>query len=87
MQASARQISFTDVNVLIYLKTNMKKTVKEMFDLKGRVAIVTAVRGIGKMAEGLAEAGASVMLCARRSECWMKRRLNLRWFRRCRDDL
>lgn len=72
MQASAHRISFTDVNVLIYLKTNMKKTVKEMFDLKGRTAIVTGgSRGIGKeMAEGLAEAGASLMLCARRSE-WL----------------
>ena len=50
----------------------MSKNVKELFDLSGRVAIVTGgSRGIGKeMAEGLAEAGANVMLCARRSE-WL----------------
>ena len=42
--------------------------IKELFDLSGRVAIVTGgSRGLGKeMAEGLAEAGASLMLCARR---------------------
>ena len=43
----------------------MSKNVKELFDLTGRVAIVTGgSRGIGKeMAEGLAEAGAKLMLC------------------------
>ena len=46
--------------------------IKELFDLSGRVAIVTGgSRGLGKeMAEGLAEAGASLMLCARRDE-WL----------------
>ena len=41
-----------------------------MFDLSGKVAIVTGGgRGIGlKMAEGLAEAGADVVLCSRRVE-------------------
>jgi NAD(P)-dependent dehydrogenase (short-subunit alcohol dehydrogenase family) len=45
---------------------------KQLFDLTGRVAIVTGgSRGLGKeMAEGLAEAGASLMLCARRAE-WL----------------
>ncbi|HUQ88302.1 MAG TPA: SDR family oxidoreductase [Vicinamibacterales bacterium] len=44
----------------------------ELFDLTGRVAIVTGgSRGLGEeMAEGLAEAGASLMICARR-EKWL----------------
>ena len=48
------------------------RTIKELFDLSGRVAIVTGgSRGLGKeLAEGLAEAGASLMLCARRDE-WL----------------
>ena len=47
-------------------------TLRELFDLTGRVAIVTGgSRGLGlEMAEGLAEAGASLMLCARRHE-WL----------------
>jgi NAD(P)-dependent dehydrogenase (short-subunit alcohol dehydrogenase family) len=46
----------------------MAKHIKELFDLTGKVAIVTGgSRGIGvEMAEGLAESGASLMLCARR---------------------
>jgi NAD(P)-dependent dehydrogenase (short-subunit alcohol dehydrogenase family) len=42
----------------------------ELFDLSGRVAIVTGGgSGIGRqMAEGLAEAGADLVLCARRPE-------------------
>lgn len=50
----------------------MSKTIKELFDLTGKTAIVTGgSRGIGKeMAKGLAEAGASLMLCARR-ENWL----------------
>ena len=50
----------------------MTKHIKELFDLTGKTAIVTGgSRGIGKeMAEGLAEAGANLMLCARREE-WL----------------
>ncbi|NWF54148.1 MAG: SDR family oxidoreductase [Syntrophaceae bacterium] len=48
--------------------------VKEMFDLKGKVAVVTGGgRGIGRqMAEGLAEAGANVVLCSRKVESCKK---------------
>jgi gluconate 5-dehydrogenase len=48
------------------------KLIKELFDLTGRVAIVTGgSRGLGReMAEGLAEAGAKLMLCARREQ-WL----------------
>jgi len=55
----------------------MAKDVKELFDLTGKTAIVTGgSRGIGKeMAEGLAEAGASLMLCARRQE-WLDETVN-----------
>ena len=46
--------------------------VTKLFDLAGRVAIVTGgSRGLGReMAEGLAEAGAALMLCARREQ-WL----------------
>jgi gluconate 5-dehydrogenase len=48
------------------------RPLNELFSLAGRVAIVTGgSRGLGEeMAEGLAEAGASLMLCARRAE-WL----------------
>src|SRR5437868_10523775 len=50
----------------------MTRNAMELFDLTGKTAIVTGgSRGIGKeMAEGLAEAGANLMLCARRAE-WL----------------
>ena len=48
------------------------RSLNELFDLTGRVAIVTGgSRGLGEeMAEGLAEAGASLMICARREQ-WL----------------
>ena len=54
----------------------MSKNVKVLFDLSGRTAIVTGgSRGIGKeMAEALAEAGANLVLCARRQE-WLDKTL------------
>jgi gluconate 5-dehydrogenase len=47
-------------------------TINQLFSLVDRVAIVTGgSRGLGQeMAEGLAEAGCSLMLCARREE-WL----------------
>src|SRR5438045_220067 len=50
----------------------MLSMIDKLFDLSGRVAIVTGgSRGLGaEFAEGLAEAGASLMLCARRDE-WL----------------
>ena len=53
--------------------------VRQMFDLKGKVAIVTGGgRGIGlKMAEGLAEVGANVVLCSRKIENCQKAAQNL----------
>ena len=50
----------------------MTAHINKLFDLSGRVAIVTGgSRGLGKeMAQGLAEAGASLTICARRDE-WL----------------
>ena len=47
-----------------------RRSVAELFDLKGRVAIVTGgASGIGQqMSEALAEAGANVVMCARNAE-------------------
>ena len=55
----------------------MSKHIRELFDLSGKTAIVTGgSRGIGKeMAEGLAEAGANLMLCARRAD-WLDETVN-----------
>ena len=46
--------------------------VRELFDLTGRTAVITGgSRGLGlEIAEGLAEAGASLVLCARREQ-WL----------------
>lgn len=59
------------------LFSNMSKHIRELFDLTGKSAIVTGgSRGIGKeMAEALGEAGASLMLCARRRE-WLDETVN-----------
>jgi NAD(P)-dependent dehydrogenase (short-subunit alcohol dehydrogenase family) len=53
-------------------KPDIVPGISELFQLNDRVAIVTGgSRGLGEeMAEGLAEAGASLMLCARRAE-WL----------------
>lgn len=50
----------------------MSRHIRDLFDLTGKTAIITGgSRGIGKeMAEGLAEAGANLVLCARREE-WL----------------
>jgi gluconate 5-dehydrogenase len=47
-------------------------SIQELFALTGRIAIVTGgSRGLGEeMAEGLAEAGAALMICARREQ-WL----------------
>jgi gluconate 5-dehydrogenase len=47
-------------------------TISQLFDLSGRIAIVTGgSRGLGQeIAEGLAEAGARLMICARREQ-WL----------------
>src|ERR671937_692587 len=54
-------------------KPDVVPTINELFSLAGRVAIVTGgSRGLGhEMAEGLAEAGCALMLCARRNE-WLQ---------------
>src|SRR4051794_26218482 len=53
-------------------KLDSVPSINELFRLDGRIAIVTGgSRGLGQeMAEGLAEAGASLMLCARREQ-WL----------------
>ena len=53
-------------------KPDIVPTINELFSLRDRVAIVTGgSRGLGQeMAEGLAEAGAALMLCARREQ-WL----------------
>jgi NAD(P)-dependent dehydrogenase (short-subunit alcohol dehydrogenase family) len=54
------------------VETRFELTVTKLFDLSGNVAIVTGgSRGLGKeMADGLGEAGATVVITARR-RCWL----------------
>jgi gluconate 5-dehydrogenase len=61
--------------------------VRELFDLQGRAAIVTGgSRGLGlEMAEALAEAGASLMLCARREQ-WLTPALDELRAKSCRAE-
>ena len=49
---------------------NASRNVKDLFNLTGRVAIVTGGSiGLGRqIAEGLAEMGANLVLCARKKE-------------------
>jgi NAD(P)-dependent dehydrogenase (short-subunit alcohol dehydrogenase family) len=58
-------------------KPRVVPTINDLFTLSGRVAIVTGgSRGLGQeMAEGLAEAGCALMLCARRDE-WLTPAVN-----------
>src|SRR5689334_4022172 len=52
------------------MSTQPSKNVRELFDLSGRVAVITGGSiGLGRqMAEGLAEMGANVALSARKKE-------------------
>src|ERR1700736_3418902 len=52
------------------MTTDPSANVKQLFDLAGRVAIITGGSiGLGRqMAEGLAEMGANLVLCARKKE-------------------
>jgi NAD(P)-dependent dehydrogenase (short-subunit alcohol dehydrogenase family) len=65
----------------------MSRSITDLFSLTGRVAIVTGgSRGLGlEMAEGLAEAGASLMLCARREQ-WLTPALEELRARGCNAD-
>jgi hypothetical protein len=70
-----RQLHFSYIQpnqerVLILLFRGGDMNVREMFNLQGKVAIVTGGgKGIGlKMAEGLAEMGANIVLCSRNVE-------------------
>ena len=51
-------------------RQNTSRNVKDLFNLSGRVAIVTGGSiGLGRqIAEGLAEMGANLVLCARKKE-------------------
>ncbi|SFK20697.1 gluconate 5-dehydrogenase [Halobacillus dabanensis] len=53
--------------------------VKELFDLKGKTALITGGgRGLGEqIAEGLAEAGANIVVCSRKREACEKVALRL----------
>ncbi len=62
--------------------TGHARNVKQLFDLTGRLAIVTGGSvGLGRqMAEGLAEMGANLVLCARKSERCERAAADLRVF-------
>src|SRR5882757_5743768 len=72
MHRRARNQTRRRVILFLNWEADMNKNVREMFDLTGRTAIVTGgSRGLGKeIAEGLGEAGANLVLCARRAE-WL----------------
>ncbi len=69
-------VSIHDLLFTVY-EFIMATHIKDLFDLTGKTAIVTGgSRGIGmEMAEALAEAGANLMLCARRAE-WLDETVN-----------
>lgn len=68
--AAERFISPLKEIQLFMASREMSRTVKQLFDLSGRVAIITGGSiGLGRqMAEALAEMGASLSLCARKKE-------------------
>jgi NAD(P)-dependent dehydrogenase (short-subunit alcohol dehydrogenase family) len=68
--ASRRGKAALLVNINANVGVNVKANVKQLFDLTGRVAIISGgSMGLGRqMAEGLAEMGANLVLCARKKE-------------------
>ena len=58
------------LKTVLDVEQDSPKTVRHLFDLTGRVAIITGGSiGLGRqMAEGLAEMGSNVVLCARKQE-------------------
>jgi NAD(P)-dependent dehydrogenase (short-subunit alcohol dehydrogenase family) len=58
----------------------MTRTIQQLFDLKGKTALVTGgSRGLGlQMAQALGEAGAKVMLSSRKAATWIEAAADLK---------